>query len=197
MSCPEIPTLTFISLIKDRRKKSLLIINHGVNQHTKTLSGIQDDSKDFFPSTLSLPLFGAFLSVWRISGSTIWIWRKPTRNKDPTGGLNISWLRLSDWLTCSHKACSSWAWASCCRRPKPLTSISRTTWSATTAASSAKETVRSARCVLCSTWTSCPTPNVSQRDNGSTTVDQRWRIDEGFVSGVTFSFLFLFLMIYF
>lgn len=141
------------------------MINHGVNQHTKTVSGFQKDSNTvFFLPSLS---FGAFLPLWRISGSTTWIWRKRTRNKDLTGGSNTSWLRLLDWLTCGHKACSSWAWASGCRRPKPSTSISVTSWSATTVASSARETVRSTRCVLCSTWTSCPTPNASRMENGS------------------------------
>lgn len=146
------------------------MINYSVNQHTKTVSGIEQESKTFF---LSPPLpFGAFLSFWRISGSTIWIWRKPMRNKDRTGGLNISWLKLLDWLTCSHKASSSWAWASGCHRPKPLTSISVTTWSTTIAVSPVKERARSARCVLCSTWTNCPTPNVSQRDNDRMNVNQ-------------------------
>lgn len=169
MSCAEIPTLTFI---KDRRKKSPLMINHGVNQLTKTVSSIQKGSKDFFflsPSLLVL------FSLWRISGSTIWIWRKPMRNKDLTGGLNISWLRLLDWLTCSHKACSSWAWAWGCHRPKPSTCTSVTTWSATTAASSVTETVSFTRCVPCFTWTSCPTPNVWQGESGSVNMDQQMK----------------------
>lgn len=163
------------------------MINHGVNQRTKTASGIQKKRlKDVFLSSPPPPLsLGAFLPLWRTSGSTIWIWRKPTRNKDPTGGLNISWPRLLDWLTCGHKACSSWAWASGCRRPKPSTSTSATSRWATTAASSVTETVRSTRCAPCSTWTSCPTPSVWwRRESGSVKVEPKWRILEGFVSGV-------------
>lgn len=160
------------------------MINYCVNQLTKTVSGIQKESKTSF-SLPPPPPFGAILSVWRISGSTIWIWRKPMRNKDPTGGLNMSWLRLLDWLTCSHKASSSWAWASGCRRPKPSTSISVTTWLITTAVLPVRDAARSARCVLCSTWTNCLTPNVLERDHEMQhQCESKWRIDKGFISGL-------------
>lgn len=127
------------------------MINRGVNQRTKTGLWLWDRLKGCFLPPLR-----------RISGSTTWIWRKPTRNKGPTGGWNISWRRLLDWLTCGHTACCCWAGPSCCRAAKPSTCTSATSWSATTAASSVTATVRSTRCAPCSTWTSRPTPNASQ-----------------------------------
>lgn len=108
-------------------------------------------------------LKGCFSSsaLWRTSGSTTWIWRKPTRNKGPTGGWNTPCRRLSDWLTCGRPACCGWDAASCSRAPPASPNTSATSWSATTAASSARATARWTRCVPSSTWTGRPTPSAS------------------------------------
>lgn len=123
-------------------------------------------SQKLFCLSNRLKAFLLSLPLWRTSGSTIWIWRKPTRNKDPTGSSSTSWPKLLGWPTCSLTVFFSWAWASCCRRPKPLTDTSLTSWSATAAASPAAGAVSSARCAPCSTWTRSLTPNVQKVEAG-------------------------------
>lgn len=110
----------------------------------------------------------SFSPLWRTSGSTTWIWRKPTRNKGPTGGWNTPCPRLLDWLTCGRRACWGWDSASCHRARPASLNTSATSWSATTAASSARAAARWTRFVLSSTWTSPPTPSAPalQGDGG-------------------------------